>query len=367
MSRIIVIGGGIAGLSVAARLACEADVTVLEAEDALGYHTSSRSAAVYEENYGAAPVVALNKASKDFYFESDYLSPRGLMLLCRDGEDAAFEADLATLDCHEIPMEAAKERVPILAPHVTRAGYHAEAYDIDTDRLLQDFAGTVRKSGGQIVTNARVSDVHFDGQTWTVNAGGVSHQADKVVNAAGAWADDVARMAQVAPLGLTPLRRSMARLPAPEGLDTRKWPIFFGSGESWYAKPDAGGLIVSPAEEDPHVPADVWADDLVIAEGLDRYAGFVRTPVTRVETTWAGLRSFTADRVLALGPDAELPSFIWCAGQGGYGFATAPAASQLTADLTLNRTSRLDPTTIAALSAARFAKRADMSSEGALE
>lgn len=354
MTRAIVIGGGIAGLSVAARLAHEVAVTVLEAEPALGIHASGRSAAVFEENYGAAPVVALNKASRAFYTDGGYLTQRGLMLLCKAGEDTAFEADLVTLDCAEITLEEARKMVPILNDQITRAGYHAGAYDIDTDRVLQDFAREVRAQGGQIKTKAKVEKIERRGDVWHVHTPQGSFEAELLINAAGAWADAVAALARLKPIGLTPLRRSMARIPAPEGFDTRPWPMFFGPGESWYAKPDAGALIISPAEEDPQAPCDAWADDMVIAEGIARYSAYIRPEVTRVETTWAGLRSFAPDRVLVLGPDPDHPQFIWCAGQGGYGFATAPAASQLTADLALGRKPQLAPDVVAALSPERL-------------
>ena len=138
-------------------------------------------------------------------------------------------------------------------------------------------------------------------------------------------------------MGVIPHRRSMARLAAPGGQDVRHWPMFFGVGETWYAKPDAGALLVSPADEDPVEPQDAWADDLVLAEGLARYEEMVSIPVTRPIATWAGLRSFAPDRALVLGPDPDELTFIWCVGQGGYGFQTAPAASALLADLVMGR------------------------------
>lgn len=352
MTDIIVIGGGIAGVSAAARLSAHAQVTLIEAEDALGYHASGRSAALFEENYGCASVVALNRASAAYH--EPYLTPRGFLLLGREGEDAAFETDLAELASVEISVDEARARVPILNNRITRAAYHDSARDIDTDRMIQDFAKMLRSNGGQVITGARVTALQA-GETWTVHCGDRAFAAHTVVNAAGAWADQIATLAGIKPIGITPCRRSMARIPAPGGYDVKHWPIFFGVGETWYAKPDAGKLLVSPADEDPVEPHDAWADDMVLAEGLDRYAQHVTEPVTRVETTWAGFRSFAPDRTLVLGPDPANPSFVWCAGQGGYGFQTAPAASQLVADLTLGHPSERDPGTIAALSPGRFA------------
>ncbi|MEO0390071.1 MAG: FAD-binding oxidoreductase [Pseudomonadota bacterium] len=353
MSDILVIGGGIAGISAAARLSADAQVTVLEAEGALGYHASGRSAALFEERYGAPSVVALNEASAAYHRDGGYLSDRGFMLMARAGEDAAFAADMAALSCPEIGLDTAKDILPIIGPAVTRAAYHAEAYDIDTDRQIQDFARTVRSNGGKVVTGARVQAIDYQG-TWMVTAGQHRYSAATLVNAAGAWADEIAVMAGVRAIGLEPRRRSMARLPAPGGFDVRRWPIFFGVNETWYAKPDAGKLLVSPADEDLVEPHDAWADDMVLAEGLDRYSQHVTTPVTRVETSWAGLRSFAPDRVLVLGRDTAVPEFVWCAGQGGYGFQTAPAASQLVADLVLGRPLQIAADILQTLSPARF-------------
>ena len=354
MSDFVVIGGGIGGLSAAARLAPFGHVTVLEAEDALGYHASGRSAAMFEQSYGLPPVRALNRASAAFH--QPYLSPRGLMLVARAGEEDAFEADKAEMGLTEIDMATARAHVPILNDAVTRAAYHVDAQDIDTDRMLQDFARTVRSHGGQVITNARVTAID---PGWQVVTTAGSFSARRIVNAAGAWADDIARMAGIKPIGIKPFRRSMARIPAPGGHDTRHWPMLFGVGESWYAKPDAGALLVSPADEDRAEPHDAWADDMVLAEGLDRYAAHVTEPVTRLLSSWAGLRSFAPDRALVLGPDGENPDFIWCAGQGGYGFQTAPAASQLLADLTLERAPSLDQETVEALQAKRFSQTAE--------
>jgi D-arginine dehydrogenase len=178
--------------------------------------------------------------------------------------------------------------------------------------------------------------------------------APVLINAAGAWGDVVAEAAGVAPLGLAALRRSAAILPAPEGRDLADWPLFGGIAEDWYAKPTGGRLMVSPADEDPVAPHDAWAEDMVLAEGLDRYERMVTVPVTRVEASWAGLRSFAVDRTPVAGFDPRTPGFFWLVGQGGYGIQTAPGLSQLAADLTAGRTPDLDAGTVAALSPERL-------------
>ena len=353
---ILVIGGGIAGISAAARLATHAKVVVVEAEDQLAYHTSGRSAAMYEPSYGLPPVVGLSLASREYFMSIDgMLKPRGLLILGKADERAEFEADIVDIGANAVTVPEACAMVPVLNPAtVAMACYAEHAWDIDTDLLIQGFAREIRAHGGEIRLKAPVTAITRTAQGWTVTAGGAQITAARLVNASGAWADRVAAMAGIAPIGFQPYRRSMARIPAPGGHDTSRWPMIFGTGETWYAKPDAGALIVSPAEEFPMEPHDAFADDMVLAEGLARYEEMVTEPVTRLIANWAGLRTFAPDRVLVLGPDPVDPAFIWSAGQGGYGFQTSPAASQLVADLTLGRAPSLEPTLVAALSPARF-------------
>lgn len=352
----LIVGGGIAGVSAAARLSELGSVVVLEAEDVLAHHASSRSAALYEPRYGAPAVVALSLAS-EAHFRSlpGVLSPRGLLLVAKAGAREAYEHDLKAMEFDPISVDEARAIVPILNPEtVALAGYAAHAEDVDTDLLVQGFAREAKGRGAKIVTRARVTGIAREAAGWRVASTAGEFTARMVVNAAGAWVDEVAKLAGVRPLGFTPYRRSMARIPAPGGLDVSRWPMIFGPGEDWYAKPDAGALIVSPAEEDLMEPHDAWADDMVLAEGLARYEEMVTEPVTRLISSWAGLRTFSPDRVLVIGPDMREPSFFWLAGQGGYGFQTCPAASQLAADLIGGRQPQIGADLVAALSPARF-------------
>ena len=356
MRDFLIIGGGIAGVSLAAELASLGTVTLLEAEPALGYHASGRSAALYEPTYGKPAVVDLTLASRAGHEAAGVLSPRGLMIVGRSDEQDAFDADVAGMGMQVIPVAEACAKVPALNPAVVGlAAWHADAWDIDTDRLLQGYARAAKVLGAQIVTGARVDAIARDGAGWRVRAGGVDHAARVIVNAAGAWVDQIAAMAGVRSPGFQPYRRSMARIPAPAGMDVSGWPMMFGPGETWYAKPDAGCVIVSPAEEHPMPPQDAWADDMVLAEGLARYEAVVTEPVTRMIGNWAGLRTFSPDRVLVIGPDPVVQGFFWQAGQGGYGFQSAPGAARLGADLIAGRVPDLDPATVAALSPERFA------------
>ncbi|SFR41567.1 NAD(P)/FAD-dependent oxidoreductase [Litoreibacter janthinus] len=355
MTDFLVIGGGIAGTSAAARLSELGNVTLLEREDALAYHASGRSAAMFEETYGKPSTIALNSASKNWHLEVNGSRdrPRGLMLLGREGNELAFASDMVTMKMRRLTIDQALEILPILdANQVTQVGYHDEAWDIDTDAAIQRFVRHLRRNDGTVVTRAEVTAIEKTGRGWRVTAG-EDYEARQIVNAAGAWADQIARLAGVAPLTLQPMRRSIARVAAPEGFDVTHWPLLFGPGETWYAKPDAGALLISPADEDPTLPMDAWADDMVLAEGIARFEEHVTTPVQRMIANWAGLRTFTPDRCLAIG-QSEIDGFWWCAGQGGYGFQTAPAASQLLSDLVGGRASELDEETVTSLDPLRF-------------
>jgi len=353
----IIVGGGIAGVSVAARLSALGSVLLLEAEDALAHHASGRSAALFEPRYGLAPVVELSLASEAFFHGAEgVLAPRGMMIVGGADDADTLAADAKGMMLHPVSVAEAVTMVPVLNPAVLAFAAHADhAWDIDTDLLLQGFAREARGRGAVVMTGARVAAIARDGDGWRVSTARGAFAGRMVVNAAGAWADGVADMAGVRPVGLRPLRRSMARIPAPGGHDVSRWPMIFGAGETWYAKPDAGALIVSPAEEHLMTAHDAWADDMVLAEGLARYEAMVTEPVARLLASWAGLRTFAPDRVLVIGRDPVEPRFFWLAGQGGYGFQTSPAASALAADLIGGRDTGLSRGLVAALDPGRFA------------
>ena len=354
----LIIGGGIAGLSAGAKLAEIGSVILIEGESALGYHASGRSAALFEPHYGSPSTVALNQASADHHMAAGVLSDRGLLLVGTAQTDDAFEHDKATMHMAEIGLADAADIYPILDTNVVvRAAIETGAKDIDTDKLLQGFANTLKRAGGAIKTGQAVSAVRRHAHGWVGTVAGEEISAKYLVNAAGAWADEVAEMAGITKLGLRPLRRSMARVPAPESHDVSQWPMVFGPGENWYSKPDAGALLVSPAEEDQTTPHDAFADDLTLAQGLARFEAHVHYETPRLLASWAGLRTFAPDRALVVGADPHDPQFLWCAGQGGYGMQSAPAVGQLTADLVAGRTPQVGADIVAALSPARFGER----------
>ncbi len=351
-----------AGVGAAARLAPHARVAVLEMEERPAYHTTGRSAATFILNYGNAVLRALNRASEDVLrtggdlAERGFLSPRGLLYVAAGGHEAHLDHAMQGADgMEEIGADEAARLFPLLRRElVARAAVERDASDIDVDALLQAFLRTLRADGGEVVPRAEVSAMRRQGGTWRVETAAGAFEAPVVVNAAGAWGDVIASRAGVAPAGLQPMRRSIAVVPVPDGHDPRRWPLAASAAEDWYAKPDGGRLWVSPADEDPVEPHDAWPDDMVLAEGIDRFQRMVDMEVTRVERSWAGLRTFAPDRTPVVGPEPGADGFHWLCGQGGYGIQTSPALSRLAADLILGLPPALPDATVAALSPARF-------------
>lgn len=352
---VLVIGGGIAGISAAARIAPDARVIVLERESAIGTHSTGRSAATFILNYGNATLRALNAASEAYLIEQDVLSMRGQLELATEAQLDDLDAYFAECDgLMRLNVDESLKLVPALrADKFVASAYAPDAQDLDVDRVLQGFVRMLKQAGGEVITGAPVTSMERKSGVWCLETGVGFFEAPVIVNAAGAWADEVAKLAGVRQVGLIPHRRSVAILPVPEGQDVARWPLVGSLDETWYAKPQSGKLLVSPADEDPVPPMDAWSDDMVLAEGLDRFEQAMDYPVTRVERTWAGLRSFVADRTPVAGyaPDAE--GFFWLAGQGGYGIQTSPALSQLAADLIMGRTPAIAADIITKLSAGR--------------
>ena len=360
---ILVIGGGIAGVSAARQLTPEASVIVLEAEDQIGYHATGRSAAMFIRNYGNATLRTLSDQSFPEFNEpagiagGSLLSPRGEMVVATVGEEEAFENFLSHATGVDVitPKEAVSLFPILREERIARGAIERGASDIDVDRLFQGYARLVKSQGGHIVTKTQAQSITRSQGVWKINTTKGNYQAPVLVNAAGAWADEIARLAGVNPVGLTPLRRSVTLVKGPGGFDMSDWPMVVSAAEDWYAKPESGLLMVSPADEGPVDPHDAWADDFAIAEGLYRFEQATTLSVDQIESSWAGLRTFTKDRTPMVGfaPDAD--GFFWLAGQGGHGVQTAPALSGLTADLVLERTPQLDEPIVATLSPTRAA------------
>jgi D-arginine dehydrogenase len=341
---VIVIGGGMAGAAAAAHLAPKVRTLVLEAEEVAGYHSTGRSAAIWILNYGPEEVRLLTAASRPFFLDpgpgfADHplITPRPVLTLVPPGQEADFETFLATgQEVREISLDEARQLVPALRPGYARAAAIEDAFDMDVAAIHQGFLRRVRSHGGTVALDARVAGLRRSGGVWEVRSvGGAIARAARVVNAAGAWGDEVARLAGLPPLGLTPKRRTGVIIdPSPH--QVADWPMVQDVVQSWYCRPEARTrLMVSPADATPMPPSDVQPDELDIAIGIDRMQQALDIEVRRIERAWAGLRTFTPDGHLAIGAEPGAEGFFWCVGQGGYGIQTAPAAGALTAALVL--------------------------------
>ncbi|MGH7023458.1 MAG: NAD(P)/FAD-dependent oxidoreductase [Caulobacteraceae bacterium] len=343
----LVIGSGIAGASLACELAPHARVTVVEQEDRPGYHTSGRSAAMYIESYGARPVRQLTAASRDFFeappagfTDNPILIPRGCVTIARSDQSAALDAVAAQLAetggaFRELSGAAVRAMVPVLKEEATaRALLEPDSADIDVNALHQGFLRMGRARGVELRLDARVEALERSGEIWRARlAGGETLEAAVIVDAAGAWADEVAALAGAARLGLTPKRRTVILLDPPPGLDIQPWPTVLDAAEDFYFKPQSGLILASPCDETPSPAVDAAPEELEIAICVDRVQAAADLPVRRVAQAWAGLRTFAPDATQVFGYDPKVPGFFWFAGQGGYGMQTAPAAARLGAAL----------------------------------
>ena len=346
----VIIGAGIAGASAGWELAAQRRVLLLERESQPGYHTTGRSAALYSATYGTPNIRALTRASRAFYDApppefggSPILTPRGVVYLAGQDQlellDAAHAEALALdPDVSSLTREQMLALVPCLRPEAVAAGMSEPgAADIDVHALHQGYLRGLRQRGGAIRCNAEVTGLQRLDDGWRVTlAGGEAITAGAVVNAAGAWADVVAALAGVPPIGLEPRRRTAFTFPVPAGMDAGRWPAVIGIDESYYFKPDAGQLLGSPANADPVAPHDVVPEELDVALGIHRIEQVTSFQIRRPSHSWAGLRSFVADGDLVIGWDNHVPRFFWLAAQGGYGIQSAAGAALLARQLALD-------------------------------
>jgi D-arginine dehydrogenase len=338
-SDVLVLGAGIAGAAAGYFLAAAgARVTVLEMEDAPGRHATGRSAALFSEYFGPAPVRALTAASRDFLATgfadggSPLLSPRGVVTVALPRADDPFEAALAAAStapagAYEISEAEARALVPVLrAGHFRRAMHKPGAMDIDVAALHQGYLAGVR-ARGRVVTLARVRAIRRDRGRWVATTPAGDHTAPALVDAAGAWADEVAALAGVRPVGLVPYRRTACLIDP--GTDATRWPLLNDVPETFYCKPESGALLVCPADSAPDRPGDARARDLEVAIGIDRLEHATTLSVRRVAHAWAGLRTSAPDDLPVVGRDPAVPGFYWLAGLGGYGVQLSPAVGRL--------------------------------------
>jgi len=343
----IIIGGGIAGASTGYWLSGHGRVVVLERESHPAYHSTGRSAALYTAAYGTAQVRALTLASRAFFdappagfCEHPLLTPRGEMTVDFNGDpqelnNQYLSAKASVPEMQLLSADQACARLPILRREkVHGALFDPSASDIDTDALHQGYLRGIRRNQGELHTDCEVLSLTRDAQgLWHVATAHQTYSAPIVINAAGAWADQIGAMAGARRLGLQPKRRAAFIFAAPEGLDIHHWPMLVSLDESFYMKPDAGMFLGSPANADPVEPHDVQPEELDIAMGIYQIEEATTLSIRRPTRTWAGLRSFVSDGDLLSGFDPQVPGLFWVAGQGGYGIQTSPAMGQASAAL----------------------------------
>ncbi len=342
----VVIGAGIAGASIAAHLAKSQKTVLLEMEDRAGYHTTGRSAASYEPNYGPPPMLALTRASASFFknpphgfSEGPLLVHRPSLFLEAEGQQHFTQKLLAhSANLAEISEDEATTLYPVL-----RQGYAKRSFldnytgDLDVDLLHRGYLRLFKAAGGTLSTQSPVKAISKSNGKWDIKTPAATFTAPVVVNAAGAWGDVVAVMAGVSAIGLTPKRRSIGVVQVLDYPGFTNWPMVTDMGETWYAKPQSGKLIVSSADATPVEPHDAYADDLAIAEGVERLMNATTLDVTHLDHSWGGLRTFAPDGNPVVGFDPSTEGFFWLVGQGGYGIQSAPALARTAAAMLMQQ------------------------------
>jgi|SRR5262245_25377835 len=337
---VIVIGAGIAGASIAARLAGTGNILLIDMEDHPGFHTTSRSAAMWEPSFGPPVFRALTHASGPFLHDppdgfspTPLVTPRGVMM-CGEPGDSCDPSEFIERGYIELTRADATDLVPLLRlDGIAWILLDELTKDVDVDALHQGFLRAARAGGCTVTCRARVERANRANGTWTIDTGAGTVSAPLVVIAAGAWADQVASLFGAAPVGLEPRRRSACIVAPPASADIGRWPQIFAARHDFYCKPTGGQLMVSPCDATPVEPHDAYADDFSLAEGIAAYERLIDHNVTRIERSWGGLRTFAPDGNPVAGFDPEVEGLFWLAGQGGYGIQSSPALSEVAAAL----------------------------------
>ncbi|MDP4744868.1 MAG: FAD-binding oxidoreductase [Porticoccaceae bacterium] len=344
----IVVGAGMAGASVAAELAAGARVLLLEREQQPGYHSTGRSAAAFIPSYGFTnpSLRHLTNASLDFmlnvpkhFSHSPVMHRRGLLTLAPQGQEAAAESEYLELIKHvpnisRMTADDVRQKLPLIRETFSSyAWFEPDVFDIDVHSLQEGYLRMFRHHGGVQINSVVISEITHQDDSWRVIANGVEYRAPVVVNAAGAWSDELAELAGVNKIGLVPLRRTAVLLDPPVGCDVSNWPLVLASDGSFYLKPDAGLILASPADEHPSAPCDAQPEEHDIAYAVHFAQEALDIQVRQVRNKWAGLRNFVADRTPVIGFDAHAKGFFWVTGQGGHGIQTGPAIARLAASL----------------------------------
>ena len=336
-----IVGAGIAGASLAAELGeGGARVLLLEAEERPGYHATGRSAAFWEECYGGPEIVPLTLASGPWLEQGGFLFRRGALYIAREGDEALVDDFMrrfvptgATIE--HLGRRQIEPRLPGLKPAWSDAIWEPACADIDVAALHAHYLSRARAAGAQLICRARVAKAHRAGESWSVaTTAGETYRANTLVNAAGAWADEIALMAGARPVGITPYRRTVVQVRVSPEVSA-DLPLVLDLRGQFYFKPESGRLWLSPHDEEPSAPCDAAPEELAVAEAIARLGEVVDWQIEGVEHKWAGLRSFAPDRRPVYGFDPAVEGFAWFAGQGGFGIQTSPAAARLARQILL--------------------------------
>ena len=339
-----VIGAGIAGASAAYELQQYGSVLLLEREALPGQHTTGRSAAFLVESYGNAAVQRLTRASRKFFqdppdgfADGPLVMPRASLWIARPDQRLrlaaqAKQAALAGIELQAVDGDEARRLCPVLREGYAASGVvEPDAKSIDVAALLAGFLRGFRARGGQVATHAEVTGLRRQSSSWEISCASERYTAGTVINAAGAWADRIGRLAGARRIGLRPLRRTAITFDPPQGANIQHWPCLIDADEDFYLKPEGAQLLASPCDETPSEPCDAAPDDLGVALAADRVKRATTLELRSIRRRWAGLRSFVADRSPVIGMDPECDGFCWLAGQGGFGIMTSPAAARAAA------------------------------------
>lgn len=346
----IVIGGGIAGTSIAYELSASSKVLLLEQEDAFAYHTTGRSAATYIELLLDKTIATLSRASKSFlqtpppgFADFPILNPCGCIMTAnrqsRESLRSIFQQSCEQgIKARILNTEEIATLIPIIStdPDAVDSGiYEPTAARIDVDGLLQGYRKGARERGCKLVLRSMVEQIERSKSGWFIRIGAESYQAPVLINASGAWADEIASLAGVAPVGLEPRRRTMITFDAPPGMDITPWPMVGDISNSFYFLPESGQLMGSCADETLSPPCDAQPEEIDIATCVYNIEQHTNVPIKKINHSWAGLRTFAPDRYPLVGFDPAASDFFWFAGLGGFGIQTAPALSKLGAAIAL--------------------------------
>jgi D-arginine dehydrogenase len=343
--EVVIIGAGMAGASLGYELAQDRRVLLLEAEPRAGYHATGRSAAIFAEAYGSLPIRQLTVASRSFlerppagFAESSLVKQRGILFMARSDQLASLEnlaeSNLGLSNFARLDAPALRARVPVLRMEYAEAGLCDEAaMDLDVAAIHAGYLRGFRQRGGVLCCDSPLRGAVLSGGLWRGDSGQRTWVADLLVNAAGAWADEVAVKLGAKPQSLVPKRRTAILIDAPTGMQIESWPLVIDIDEEFYFKPDAGRLFASPADETPSLPSDAAPEEVDIATAAFRIEQCTTIQITAIRHRWAGLRTFAPDKLPIIGIDPQLPQLFWLAGQGGYGIQTAPAIARLAASL----------------------------------